>query len=187
MKNLSRWTKNRTNARLIFPILLTFCWGCASLFQHKYVWSEYTVDRKKVHLDAANTSAPTIVVTRGAADNRQIVLGRVTGHTWEGSLAAMTDAIAVQLTKELKKRNYPVVNDGIKKVQVTVAEYSVEYGRWNYAYHISLDVTLGNGSLKRIKVRNSSPQNPDRGVDGAIALAVTEVLNDPGFATYISH
>jgi len=47
-------------------------------------------------------------------------------------------------------------------------------------------VKFGNGKTKSYTVRNSSPDTVYRTYNGAVALAVIEIINDPEVLTYIN-
>jgi len=57
---------------------------------------------------------------------------------------------------------------------------------WRIAASLDFSVKFGDGKTKLYTVRNSSPSTVDQTYNGAVALAVLEIINDPEVLTYIN-
>ena len=163
--------------------------GCS--FNHDYVWEEYPISPERVVIaetDKDSTNTGSIEIKSGDNDTKKILLGHINmnAHYWYGSLQLLADSIVTQLSGELIKRNYTLGANSKKTVEVKVDSYSLEPGMWRYAYNIDFEITLGNGIVRKFHVKNSSPASPVRGINGAVALAVIEIMNSRDFIDYIN-
>lgn len=174
---------------LLWTITWTFIFlfsGCS--IKHAYMWKEYPIDSKRVNTSIGynGNGNSRLEVTTGRSDTRTVFLGNVGAHQYYGSEQSLAEAIASQLSKELEKRGVAIDNGAGKKLEVTVDRSRFEQGMWAISANIDCTIAFGEGRQKTYSVRNSSPGTVDRAYNGAIALAVIEILNDREVADYIN-
>jgi len=87
---------------------------------------------------------------------------------------------------ELQSRGLKLNNPAEKSIEITVIRSQFERGMWKIAVTLEFMVKLGNGKSKSYEVRNSSPHTVDHTYNGAVALAVIKLINDPAFLKYIN-
>ncbi len=166
---------------LVFLLVLT---GCT--IKHDYTWMEYPITSDRVPSQNSITEGREIRIIKGKSDNSKIFLGRVGAHHYYGSEQSLTDGIADQLAKELQKKNLVINNTSEKSLEIEVNYSNFEQGTWKIAVTLEFTVKFGNGKTKSYTVRNSSPTSVDRTYNGAVALAVIEIINDQEVLTYIN-
>ena len=106
-------------------------------------------------------------------------------HQYYGSEQTLTDGIVDQLAKEMQKRQFNSTDTAKKSLDIAVNSSAFKQEMWEVAATIEYTVKFGNGKTKWYTVRNSSPTTVDRTYNGAVALAVLEIINDPEVLTYI--
>jgi hypothetical protein len=95
-------------------------------------------------------------------------------------------AIVEQLSRELKERGLTVKDGAEKSLEIAVDDSHFERGMWNVAVTIEFTVAFGIGKVKHYSIRNSSPSTVGHTYDGAVALAVIEILDDSEVLAYVT-
>ncbi len=167
----------------VILVLFIFLSGCA--IKHNYAWTEYPIASKRITQNSY-VKGQKIKIIKGDADDAKRFLGNVGAHQYYGSEKSLTDGIADQLAKELKKKGIEIINDAEKSLEIKVDNYNFEQGMWKIAATINFSVAFGNEKTKSYTVRNSSPGTVDMTYNGAVALAVLEIMNDPEVLSYIN-
>ena len=166
---------------LILILMLT---GCG--IKHDYVWTEYPITPDRISSQVSFTEGKEIGIIRGKSDDSKIFLGKVSAHQYYGSEQSLTDGIVDQLVKEMRNKRLEIKDTAEKSIEITVNRSNFEQGTWKIAASIVFTVKFGNGKIKPYTVRNSSPTTVDRTYNGAVALAVIKIINDPEVLTYIN-
>ena len=166
-------------------ILFLFLTGCT--IKHDYVWNEYSIKPERISSQNVFTEGKKLKIIKGKASDSNILIGNVGVHHYYGSEQLITNGIVDQLIMELQNRRLQIKNEAIKSLEITVDRSHFERGAWKIAATIEFTVKFGNGTSKSYSVRNSSPSTVDRTYNGAIALAVIEIINDPEIANYINN
>jgi len=126
-----------------------------------------------------------IQILKGKSNDADKILGSIGLHKYYGSKQALTDGIVDQLGRELQKRQVEVNGTAGKSLVIAVTRTSFEQGMRKIAATLDFTVKFGNGKVKTYYVRNSSPGTVPRTFNGALALAVLEIINDPEVIAYI--
>jgi len=168
----------------IVLILLLILTGCA--IKHDYVWIEYPITPERISSQKGFTEGQEIGIIKGKSNDSKIFLGNVGAHQYYGSEQSLTDGIVDQLAKEMRNKRLEIKNTAEKSLEITVNRSNFKRGMWKIAATIEFTVKFGNGKTKSYTVMNSSPATVDRTYNGAVALAVIEIINDPEVLTYIN-
>lgn len=167
----------------IFLLLLVLS-GCT--IKHDYKWNEHPITPDRILSQNSLTDGKEIGIIKGQSDNSKEILGQVGAHQYYGSEQSLTDGIADQLAKELQKKNLIINKTSEKSLAISVNRSYFERGMWKIAAALEFTVKFGNGKIKWYTVRNSSPLTVDHTYNGAVALAVIEIINDGEVLTYIN-
>ena len=174
---------SKLSSLLVVITILTLM-GCA--IKHDYVWIEYPIKPERVSSQNSFTEGKEIWIIKGKSDDSKIFLGNVGAHQYYGNEQSLTDGIVDQLAKEMRNKRLEIKNTAEKSLEITVNRSNFERGMWKIAATIEFTVKFGNGKTKSYTVRNSSPATVDRTYNGAVALAVIKIINDPEVLTYIN-
>ena len=169
------------------PVILILCFiltGCA--IKHDYVWHEYPIAPERIASQSGFTVGQEISIIKGKSNDSIIFLGNVGAHQYYGSEQSLTDGIVDQLAMELRKQQLEIKDAADKSLEITVNRSKFERGMWRIAATLDFTVKFGNEKIKSYTVRNSSPSTVDQTYNGAVALAVLEIINDPEVLTYIN-
>jgi uncharacterized lipoprotein len=148
--------------------------------------SSIQITPKRISSQNSFTEGQEIGIIKGKSNDSKIFLGNVGAHQYYGSEQSLTDGIVDQLAKEMRNKRLEIKNTAEKSLEITVNRSNFERGVWKIAATIEFTVKFGNGKTKSYTVRNSSPATVDRTYNGAVALAVIEIINDPEVLTYIN-
>ncbi len=168
----------------IILILILVITGCAR--KHDYVWNEYPITPGRISSQISFTEGQKIRILKGKSNDLKIFLGNVGPHQYYGSEQSLTDGIVDQLVKEMRNKGLLTNNTAEKSLEITVNRSNFRRGMWKLAATLEFTVKFGNGKTKSYTVRNSSPDTVYRTYNGAVALAVIEIINDPEVLTYIN-
>jgi hypothetical protein len=169
----------------VMAVLCVGLTGCQSIVKHPYSWSEYELTPGRVTAPAELGAGQEIQILKGKSDDSTKMLGSVGYHEYYGSEKDLTDGIAYQLSKELQKLKFVVKEPAAKSLEIALIRSGSAQATWTTAAILDFTVKFGNGKVKTYYVRNSSPSTVPRAFDGAVALAVMAILNDPEAISYI--
>ncbi len=173
--------------KIFFLLVVLVLSSCApKVIRHDYSWVEYKIapDRVTAQIDGEN--CPPLKIIKGISETTEKRMGNVGLHEYYGNNQLLTNAIADQLKWELTKRGLKISDTAEKSIELNVIHTAFERGMWKIASNLDFTVTMGGSKTKNISVRNSSPATVDLAYNGAVALAVIEILNDPEIASYIN-
>lgn len=167
-----------------FLILMLFLLlsGCA--IKHDYVWEEYPITAERIS-QYSFTAGQEIKILKGKSNDSKMLFSHIGPHKYFGSEQSLTDGIADQLAKELQKKQLEIGNSAEKSLEITVNQSIFEKEVFTWAVTLEFSIKFGNGKTKTYKVRNVSPASVYRTYNGAVALAVIEIINDPEVLKYI--
>lgn len=168
---------------LLALVILTS--GCA--IRHDYAWQEYQIEPQRVPLVAQVANAGPVQVIKGTAEETEMFMGNVGAHQYYGNRQQLLNAIADQLILELGKQGIVVNDSASKSMKVGLSSSSFEAGMWKIAASLAYSVELGNGTSRSYSVRNSTPGTVERAYNGAVALAVIDILNDEEVISYLGN
>ncbi len=168
---------------MIFMLFLVLC-GCT--VKHDYVWNEYSIRSERLVSKNSFTEGQEIRIIKGKSDDSNKLFAKIAHHHYYGSDQFLTDGIADQLAKEMAKMRLTIKNQAEKSLEITVNSSNFKQGGFSSAVTLGLMIKFGNGKAKSYTVRNSSPGPLYRIYNGAVALAVIEIINDPEVLTYIN-
>lgn len=158
--------------------------GCPSLQRHPYVWVEYPVptDRRD---EIVVEPRGSLSIENTQMDTTPLELGFVGIHYYDGSLAQLSEAVATQLASELAKQNARIVEEGAKRIDVSVDAAHLDHGVWVIRAYLRLTVNAGNGYRRTLTIDNASPGTVPRAYNGAVVRAVIALLSDPSIRAYL--
>jgi hypothetical protein len=171
---------------LLLPLLLTgalLVSGCT--IKHEYTWTKYELSQERIAAANVLGQGTTVSITNEQPDTESRVLGYLGAHQYLGSLHQLTEATVTQLSQELEARKVAVTNNATKTLKIKVENTKFTLGSWMMRLEMSVHVEAGNGYVRQIEISNRTPSTVPRAVDGAVALAVTEILKDPDIIAYL--
>lgn len=170
----------------ILPVLIMFLvlTGCA--IKHDYIWNVYPITPERISSCNSFSEGNEIRIMTGKSNNSKILLGSVGAHEYYGSNQMLTDGIVTQLINVMRTKRLRIDSTAEKSLEVAVTRSHFERGMWKIAAALEFTIKFGNGKSKSYTVRNTSPLTVDRTYNGAVALAVIEIMNDPDILTYIN-
>ncbi len=167
-------------------ILLALCLAVVGC-KHRYVASEYPITPDRISATKIEGGKDGVRIVAGKASDTKIDLGNVGVHHYYGTHQQLTDAIVKQLASELRSRGVENVSSANKKVEVAVTDSNFESGMWRIAANLKFTVKLGDAKPMELGVRNGSPGTVARSYNGAVALAVIEILNNQDVLNYLQN
>lgn len=166
-------------------ILILMLAGCVGR-KIDYVWQEYQITPDRLSSRSSITEGKIIAITKGKSDSAEILVFKNGPDQYYSSCQSFADSIADQLAKEMRKKGVEINNQADKSLEITVNRSISGKEFWNYTASLEFTLKFGNGKSKSYSVKNSSPQINAKGYNGAVALAVIEIINDLEVVTYIN-
>jgi hypothetical protein len=181
----------RLTHKLIIAILFLVLTGCGIIeHKHDYTWKEYPITSERISPQVNFTEGREVNIIKGKTNDSKVLMGDLTilahTHKYYGSLQLLTDGIADQLTKEMRNKRLEIKSTAEKSLEITVNRSTFELGTWAGTATMEFTVKFGNGNTKSYTVKNTSPNSIDQIYNGAVALAVIEIINDLEVLTYIN-
>lgn len=160
---------------IFFPVFLG---GCT----HYYTPNLYPLNSNEI--PELQTSQP-IELINNQSGSEEIIFTRIGAHKYTGRLDEWTDIAIRQLKGGMLNKGVPVQKDSSKRLKVTVTRVAAQQGFWMIRGIVDVRIETGDGYNKVYTGSNPSPGGLYRAWDGAIALAVMEILKDPEIGDYI--
>ncbi len=173
----------------LLPLLIT---GCT--VRNNYKSSLYEIEPERIPPLGDLQSKPAVAIINAQPDNRPRELGdgakgrmgSMGYHRYYGSPNEITTAVVRQLSHELKKRGMNISDDAPKTIRLKVRQTEFLTGAMLLRVTMAVNVTAGNGYVRDVNVSNRTPNDIWRASDGAVALAVIKILNDPKIVEYLN-
>ena len=176
-------TKNVGSIVVLVTIFLVFMAGCSS--HYAYEWTEYRIQSNRITTSDWFVKENSVSLINTQTNDTSVVLGSVGGYILDGSLKQLTDSVIAQLTRELTKRKITVSRDASKSLEIKVVSTDFEQGVWKVRANLNVHLQTGDNYVKDFLVSNSTPTTINQAFDGAIALAVINMLNNPDILAYL--
>ena len=125
------------------------------------------------------------MIHNAQSDEERFELGRIGRHEYWGSLNQLTQTMVQTGETEFLQRGIRVTDDAEKNLAFSVDAASLVRGMWVVRSVWDVTVTTGSGLTKSYHVENATPNTIPRAHNGAAALAVIEVLQDPEIIAYL--
>ncbi|MFH2057523.1 MAG: hypothetical protein ABIJ59_01310 [Pseudomonadota bacterium] len=171
-----------TALTIIFTILIS---GCGP-FKHDYVWTEYKINDSRITTSDAFIKKDSVSLINAQPNIDTFLIAHLGAHRYYGSLNQLTEAVITHLKKELRKHNITVSPDASKTIQIKVVKTDFIRGGWKVRANLEVNLKAGNNYTKDILASNSTPtMAADQAFDGAVALAVIDILNNPDILAYL--
>jgi len=90
------------------------------------------------------------------------------------------------LSIELKKRNVQIISAGEKFIEIAVIHFQFERNLMTFCTTLDINVKLDHDKDKPFKVYSCTPMTVYRLYDGAIQVAVMDILKEPEVLAYIN-
>ena len=165
---------------IIFGILIS---GCT--VKHDYMWAEYKINADRISTSDAFIKKDSVALINAQPNDDQYLIAHLGHHKYYGSLNQLTEAIVKQLKKELRKRDITVSPDASKTIELKVVKTDFIRGVWKVRANLEVNLKAGNNYTKNIFASNSTPTTADQAFDGAVALTVIDILNNPNILAYL--
>ncbi len=165
---------------IIFGILVS---GCT--IKHDYIWAEYKINADRISTSDAFIKKDSVSLINVQPNDDQYLIAHLGPHKYYGSLNQLTEAIVKQLKKELRKHNITVSPGASKTIELKVVKTDFIRGVWKVRANLDVNLKTGNNYTKNIFASNSTPTTADQAFDGAVALTVIDILNNPDILAYL--
>ena len=122
------------------------------------------------------------------SENTKIFEIKTTYKTYKGTLAEWTEKAIELLSDELTKRGGSINENDPKILKLAVTEYKRVVGMSRISFNLKLHLEMGNGYKADYYAENKNApikSSGERGFGGAITLAITDMLNDKEFVSYL--
>lgn len=176
-------TAKMLNCSVLLTLAAIFSTGCT--IKHDYVWAEYPVKPERVENVADYQAESSVEITNGNPQTAQILLAGIGAHKYYGSLGQLTEAVVVQFSQELEKRGMKTQAGAPKSISLEITSNTYERGMWVIRADLNMNIKLGNGTSKSMFVSNTTGGTVPRMYNGAVSVAVTQLLNDPEISDYL--
>jgi hypothetical protein len=160
-----------TFARSCLAALLSL--GCA--VHHHYAPDVYAITEGKIRPFQVEDGID--VVNAQEISDPEHVIGNVRRSYWHGDLKAITQALVEQLSGEIAKNGGRVASGEPKRMRVAVTDVDVT-SAWTLEATLTVTLQLADRSVRTLTIVNRSPANIWRALNGAVATAVIEILED---------
>lgn len=104
--------------------------------------------------------------------------------TWEADLQAFTDSAAGMLARYLATQG--IHAGGIKSITLRVANMQARLRGLISTADVVLEAELGDGAKKEFRASYRTQNGFQWAMDGAVSVAVTNLLNDPQVIAYVN-
>jgi hypothetical protein len=172
--------------QLLIMILIPMFFGCA--IKHEYVWREMPIKNEVMPPEVILKEGKVIDIIKGKSDDEKIMIGSVPPHQYFATEQLLTDAIADQLSIELRKRDVEIKPACEKIIEIAVDSFQFERNLFIGRICTTLDikVKLGKDKNKLLKVYSCTPSTVNRLYDGVVQVAVMDILKDLDVLAYIN-
>jgi hypothetical protein len=170
--------------RLLILVLIPILFGCA--IKHEYVWTEMPITNEVMPPNVILNEGKVIDIISGKSDDKKIDIGSVGVHQYFATKQLLTDAIAEQLSIELRKRNVKIKPACEKYIVITVTNVQFEINWWTFCTTLDVKVKLGKDKDKLFKVYSCTSGTVNRLYDGVVQVAVIDILKAPEVLAYIN-
>jgi hypothetical protein len=148
----------------------------------------YQARLQKVNTDSIpgiSASQPITIINDQPSDVYTLVYAQG-AHKWTASMRQCTDIAVQLLSEELQNRGVRVAIGAEKTLKISVVNLAGFMGFTRITGKLSLKVATGDGYMNIYEVLNATPWTIDRALNGAISLAVIELLKDEKIREYLS-
>ena len=164
---------------VLFLIIGTFL-SCSHRYQARL---------QKVNTDnipGISANQPITIINDQPSDEYTLVYAQG-AHKWTASRRQCTDIAIQMLSEELKNRGVQVATGSEKTLKISIVNLAGFMGFTRITGKLSLKVATGDGYMNIYEVLNATPWTIDRALNGAISLAVIELLKDEKIRNYLSY
>jgi hypothetical protein len=169
-------------AFISFLFFSLFTFACS----HDYKWAEYRIAPNRIQY-ASKLTPSQVEVINAQDDKDKKVIASMGAHKWFGSLHQLSEAVVTQLIDELELHKVQVTKDSQKSISIKVEKFDFIQAFWGVRANMSTSVVTGGSYKREVDVSNFTPVSVDNAYNGAVALTVIEILNDPKIIEYINH
>jgi hypothetical protein len=127
-----------------------------------------------------------VVSVQEADEDRSFVFWQQGAAVWHTDRAQVAEALAAQLETEIVRQGGRVGSEARHRMGLAVPHVGMVTGAWRSRGDLTVYVTLDGETPRTFDIENKSPGNIWRTMNGAIAIAVIEILNDPGIRDWLA-
>lgn len=158
--------------------------GCSTVM-HDYAWAAYPIDPVLVTTDAAALSGKSVAVSYQGNDTAKVMIGQINNHQYFGSSEQLAESVSIQMSDELRRLGMSISDGSSKTLNVRVSHATTEQGAWVVRAHMRVTVEAGDGYVFEKAISNATPGTIPRAFNGAVNLAVVDIINDTQIAAYL--
>lgn len=108
------------------------------------------------------------------------------GRSWSSNKHDWAEAIVKMTARELTHRGMKVKDGADHKLEMNIDSYKITTGGWGFRAYLSVNVTTGDGSQKRIAVDGDGGR-VENAMDHAMMKLVSAMLTDPVIVKYLTN
>ena len=165
---------------LVLFLIIGFFLGCS----HRYHARPQKLNTGKIPEISANQ--PITIINDQPSDEYTLVYSQGF-HKWQASMKQCTEIAIQMLSKELENRGVQVAEGSEKTLKISVTNLAGFMGFARITGKVNLKVVTGDGYMNIYDVKNPTPWTIDRALNGAISLAIVELLNDEKIRNYLKY
>ena len=171
---------------LIVVVIAAMLLGACASNKQRYAPKVLTTDPSDLSALNKVSINRQVALINAQQSSDELLIGSSGATSFYSSLRDMTEAVVVNAQRELARRQVGTNPAAPTALNISVTEVSSDTGLLNVEAQMSLEVVTGAALTKRIKVTNKTPGSVTRAYNGAVSLAVVEILSDPQLLGYLA-
>ena len=183
--NHLRSLKMKITSGIFITLCIIALAGCG-ISESYYTWNEYGITNDKWTPRDYFKDGQKIRLIEGEADNSETLFLSIGRARFYGNMQILTHGLVEHLALELRKKNMEVSDTAEKTMEIIVDSSNYEKETFKFVVILNYTVKFGNDKQKSFTIRNSSYGNIYRTYNGAVALAVIQIIKDPEVKQYLN-
>ncbi len=172
--------------KLIVAVIAVLVLGACSAQKHRYVPKVLTTDPSSFSaLNGVSVRGPVALINAQPEDS-EVLLGAKGVNEYFGTLKDLTETVVINTSRELAKRQISTAANAPTLLNIRVTSAASESSLLDVEARLEIEVVAGSGMMRRIKVTNKTPGSVLRAYNGAVSLAVIEILSDREILGYLA-
>lgn len=172
--------------KLIMTVAAVLMLGACAAEKHRYVPKVLTTDPDSfTALNGVSVRGP-IALVNAQSEDAELLLGAKGVNKYYGTLKDLTETVVINTGRELAKRQIGTAANAPTSLSIRVTSARSESSLLNVEARLEIEVVAGSGVTRRITVTNTTPGSVLRAYNGAVSLAVIEILSDREILGYLA-
>ncbi|MDH3621125.1 MAG: hypothetical protein OEV34_16060 [Gammaproteobacteria bacterium] len=157
--------------------------GCSAI-THEYTPTIYALEDTRI-TTVTSDELESVAIINAQDDQTRFFLGEIGRHKYWGNLNQLTQTMVQTCETELLQRGIRAQDGADKSLSFSVDAATLDRGMWVVRGVWDVTVTTGSGLTKQYHVENPTPNTVPRAHNGAAALAIIDILQDPEIIAYL--